>query len=233
MLLAVALVVVAVLCWFGMQKPASWESTNNPVFPKIAATVRLKVTWQMSMLYSISFGGFVAFSTYLPTYLKNIYHFDLTSAGTRTASFAIVAVVLRPIGGLVSDKLGAKPVVLISMAGTAVMAMIAASQPQPDLGSGSTFVLMALFLGVGTGGIFAWVPLLTPTERVGSVTGVVGAVGGLGGFFPPILMGLTYHRVLPGYGLGLVLLTVFAVCGLVLTLFLRGGAPVATTRSSR
>lgn len=221
MVIAAALVLGALLCWLALRKPMSWQPSSIPVMPKIAAAVRLKVTWQMSLLYAIVFGGFVAFSTYLPTYLEGIYGFGVTSAGTRTASFAIVAVAARPAGGVLSDKFGAKIVVLISTAGTAVMAVVAAFQPAPDLGSGTTFVTMALFLGLGTGGVFAWVPLLAPAERVGSVTGVVGAVGGLGGFFPPIVMGLTYHLLLPGYGLGLILLTVFAACGVALTLALR------------
>jgi hypothetical protein len=55
--------------------------------------------------------GFVAFSTYLPTYLKNVYNFGLTEAGTRTAGFAIAAVIARPIGGIVADKIGPRTVV--------------------------------------------------------------------------------------------------------------------------
>ena len=65
--------------------------------PKLVAALKLPVTWQMSFLYAVAFGGFVAFSTYLPTYLKDVYDFDLTGAGTRTAGFAIAAVD-RPAG---------------------------------------------------------------------------------------------------------------------------------------
>ena len=50
---------------------------------------------------------------------------------------------------------------------------------------------MAFFLGIGTGGVFAWVARSAPPERVGSVTGIVGAAGGLGGYFPPLIMGAT------------------------------------------
>ena len=67
---------------------------------------KLPVTWQMAFLYAVRFGGFVAFSTYLPTYLKDVYDFDLTAAGTRTAGFAIAAVIARPIGGVLSDRIG-------------------------------------------------------------------------------------------------------------------------------
>jgi hypothetical protein len=47
----------------------------------------------MSFLSAVTFAGFVAFATYLPTYLKDVYSFDLTGVGTRTAGFAIAAVI--------------------------------------------------------------------------------------------------------------------------------------------
>ena len=70
------------------------------MLPKLAAAAKLAVTWQMAFLYAVTFGGFVAFSTYLPTYLKDVYDFDLTGAGARTAGFAIAAVIARPVGGM-------------------------------------------------------------------------------------------------------------------------------------
>ena len=122
----------------------------------------------MAFLYAVTFGGFVAFSTYLPTYLKDVYDFDLTGAGTRTAGFAIAAVIARPVGGILSDRIGPRTVVAISLGGAAVMAMVIALQPPPEIPAGTAFVLMAVFLGLGTGGVFAWVAQLAPAERVGA-----------------------------------------------------------------
>ena len=59
----------------------------------------------------------MAFSTYLPTYIRNVYGFGLTGAGTRTGGFAIAAVIARPIGGIVADTIGPRKVVAISLAG--------------------------------------------------------------------------------------------------------------------
>ena len=81
---------------------------------------------------------------------------------------------------------------MISLAGTAVMAALVVLQPAPEIAAGATFIAMAFFLGIGTGGVFAWVALSSPPDRVGAVTGIVGAAGGLGGFFPPLVMGATY-----------------------------------------
>jgi MFS transporter, NNP family, nitrate/nitrite transporter len=229
LLIAGALVVVGALLWLLMRDSPAWKPNLAPVVPKLAAAAKLPLTWQMSLLYAVTFGGFVAFSTYLPTYLKNVYSFDLTGAGTRTAGFAIAAVIARPIGGIVADKIGPRIVVAISLAGAAVMSLIIALRLPPEIPAGTSFVLMALFLGLGTGGVFAWVAELAPAERVGSITGIVGAAGGLGGFFPPLVMGATYNETAHSYTIGLVLLTVTAGAALLFTLFgIRRKAPATT-----
>jgi NNP family nitrate/nitrite transporter-like MFS transporter len=221
LIMAAALVATAVIVWFAMRNSPAWRPNTDPVVPKLAAALRLPVTWQMSFLYAVTFGGFVAFSTYLPTYLKDVYDFDLTAAGTRTAGFAIAAVLARPLGGVLSDRVGAPVVVMVSLAGAALLAVVVALQPSPELAAGSTFVAMALALGLGTGGVFAWVAKRAPAERVGSVTGIVGAAGGLGGYFPPLVMGATYDEADRSYTVGLALLCATALVALVFTVLLR------------
>lgn len=210
-LIAAALVAVAVLSWTMMRDSPAWSANHDPVVPKLVGAAKLPITWQLSFLYAVAFGGFVAFSTYLPTYLKDVYDFDLAAAGTRTAGFALAAVAARPLGGILSDKVGPKLVTGVSLLGTAVMAGIVILQPEPEVPAGAAFILLALFLGLGTGSVFAWVAQLAPPERVGSVTGIVGAAGGLGGFFPPLVMGATYNEADHSYTVGLVLLIVVAL----------------------
>lgn len=216
-IIALALVATAALSWFAMRNSPAWQPNTNPVVPKLVAASKLAVTWQMAFLYAVCFGGFVAFTTYLPTYLKDIYDFDLTAAGTRTAGFAIAAVVARPVGGVLADRIGPRTVVAIALAGTAALAFVAALQPPLEVPAGITFVTLALFLGLGTGGVFAFVGKQAPPERVGAVTGIVGAAGGLGGYFPPLVMGATFEILFAGYGLGLALLVVVALGALAFT----------------
>ncbi|WP_290428393.1 nitrate/nitrite transporter [Agromyces larvae] len=219
-IIAVVLLVVAALVWFMMRDSPAWKPNRDKVWPKLAAAGKLAVTWQMAFLYAVTFGGFVAFSTYLPTYLKAIYEYDLADAGARTAGFAIAAVVARPIGGWLSDKIGPAKVLGVSLAGAAVMAIVIALQPPPEFLAGLSFVLMALFLGLGTGAVFTWVAQRAPAERVGTVTGIVGAAGGLGGYFPPLVMGATYNAEANSYTIGLVLLCATAIVALAFTWFL-------------
>lgn len=230
-IIAVALVVVAFIVWSAMHDSPAWRPNTDAVVPKLAAAARLPITWQMSFLYAVAFGGFVAFSTYLPTYLKDVYEFDLTGAGTRTAGFAIAAVIMRPVGGVLSDRVGPRVIAATSFAGAAVMAIVLALQPQPEIPAGTSFVLMAAFLGLGTGGVFAWVATTAPKERVGSVAGIVGAAGGLGGFFPPLVMGATYNETDHSYTIGLSLLCVVALIALTYTLFGVRRRPAGATPS--
>jgi NNP family nitrate/nitrite transporter-like MFS transporter len=220
LIMAGALLVVALVVWLFMRDSPRWKPNTAPVMPKLKAASRLAVTWQMAFLYAVTFGGFVAFSTYLPTYLKEVYGYDLADAGARTAGFAIAAVIARPVGGWLSDRIGPATVLGISLGGAAVMAVVIALQPPPELAAGTAFVLMALALGLGTGAVFTWVAQRAPAEKVGTVTGIVGAAGGLGGYFPPLVMGATYNAEDHSYTIGLSLLCLTALVALGFTIFL-------------
>lgn len=216
-MVATALVATAVLCVAVMRNGPYFTPNTAPVVPKLIAAARSRVSWEMSFLYALVFGGFVAFSTYLPTYIKNIYGFAPVDAGARTAAFALAAVLARPVGGALADRIAPKYVVLASLAGTAALAFVTVFRPPPDLWSGATFITLALSLGIGTGGVFAWVTHRAPPDSVGSVTGIVSAAGGLGGYFPPLVMGATYDRVHNTYTVGLLLLVATALVELVYT----------------
>lgn len=221
-IIAIALAATAVIGFLLLSDAPGWAPQTDPFFPKLWAAAKLPVTWNMCVLYALVFGGFVAFSTYLPTYIQNIdvYDFDPVQAGTRTAIFALAAVIARPIGGALSDRIEPKSVVLVSLGGTAVMASIVNIQPVPEVQAGLVFGALAFFLGIGTGGVFAWLSRLAPANRVGSVTGIVSAAGGLGGYFPPLIMGATFDEVGNNYHLGLILLVSATVIILVYTAIL-------------
>ncbi|MCC3300381.1 MFS transporter [Arthrobacter sp. zg-Y895] len=226
--IAVVVAAMAVLSWLILRESPAWSRPTEPVLPKITHAFTLRVTWQLCFLYGVVFGAFVAFSNYLPTYLGNVYDYDATAAGTRTAGFAVAAVIARPIGGTIADKVGPKLVTLVSFAGTAVLAVIVALRPEEEEVYGTAFILMALFLGLGTGGVFAWVGRAAPAQDVGTVGGIIAAAGGLGGYFPPLVMGATYDPANRSYFVGLMLLAAFAAVALLLTFTVRNGGRVDT-----
>ena len=226
LVIAAVVAVMAVLSWLLLRESPAWSRPTEPTWPKIRHAFTLKVTWQLCFLYGVVFGAFVAFSNYLPTYLGNVYDWDATAAGTRTAGFAVAAVIARPIGGTIADRVGPRAVTLASFAGTAVLAMVVAFRPEEERVYGTAFLAMAVFLGLGTGGVFAWVGRAAPARDVGTVGGIIAAAGGLGGYFPPLVMGATYDAENRSYFVGLSLLAVFAVLAFILTFIVRNGGRV-------
>jgi NNP family nitrate/nitrite transporter-like MFS transporter len=217
LLMAAVLALMGVIMLGGSRNSPAWSPSTASALPRIKEAMKIRATWQCAFLYAVTFGGFVAFSTYLPTLLQNVYHFAQTDAGLRTAGFSIAAVLSRPLGGTLSDRVGPVKVLLVSLGGTALMALVLALRPPAEVPAGVSFVLMAFFLGLGTGGVFALVAKLVEASRVGTVTGLVGAAGGLGGYFPPLVMGAVYTAA-GAYTIGYVLLAATALVALAYTL---------------
>ncbi|MER6674109.1 MFS transporter [Streptomyces sp. NPDC000983] len=190
---------------------------TEPLARRLAATARLPITWQASALYAVAFGGYVAFSVYLPTYLKTGYGLTQADAANRMAGFVLLAVAMRPIGGWLSDRLGPVRVLAGSLATVVAGAVVQTFTPALAPVGTLAFLAMAAALGAGSGATFALVALRTPADRVGSVTGVVGAAGGLGGFLPPLVMGSLYGAY-GTYAAGLALLAIVATAALAYTL---------------
>ncbi|MFG3294860.1 nitrate/nitrite transporter [Streptomyces sp. NPDC048179] len=213
---AAVLAVYAVVAALLLRDAPGRTVPTEPLPHRLAATLKLGVTWQAAVLYAVAFGGYVAFSVYLPTYLKTGYGLAQADAANRMAGFVLLAVAMRPVGGWLSDRLG--PVRVLAGVLAVVFAGACVQSFTPSLAPVGTiaFLAMAAALGAGSGAVFALVALLAPANKVGSVTGVVGAAGGLGGFVPPLVMGSLYGAY-GSYALGLVLLAGVAVAALLFT----------------
>jgi MFS transporter, NNP family, nitrate/nitrite transporter len=163
--------------------------------------------WLLSSYYFLTFGGFVAMSIYLPTFLTEIFQLTPQDAGRRTAGFVLLATAMRPLGGWLADRIGGSTILKFVFPITALMAGFLAVPSMVPFTIGA--LGMAAVIGLGNGAVFKLVPEYFP-KSVGAVTGIVGAAGGLGGFFPPLALGMVKQQ-LGSFTLGFILLGVFAI----------------------
>lgn len=172
--------------------------------------------WAFSLIYAVTFGGFIGLTTFLPSYYHDQFGVSKVQAGQLTMLAAFMGAALRVVGGWLSDRWGGVNTL------TLVLVVVAACLLLTGLSTGSlvvtTLLLMLCFaaLGAGNGALFQLVPLRWPlaTAVAGSM---IGEIGALGGGLVPNAMGLS-KQYLGTYAWGFVL---FAVLALVMLAVMR------------
>ena len=172
--------------------------------------------WAFSLIYAVSFGGFIGLTTFLPTYYYDQFGVSKVQAGQLTMLAAFMGAALRVFGGWISDRWGGintLSVVLVTVAITLTFCGLAGASLVA-----TTLLLMVCFsaLGAGNGALFQLVPLRWPltTAVAGSM---IGEIGALGGGLVPNAMGLS-KQFGGSYAWGFVF---FAVLALAMLLLLR------------
>ncbi len=177
--------------------------------------LRDKDAWWFMFFYGITFGGFVGLASSLTIYFNDQYGLSPVSAGYFTAACVFAGSMVRPLGGIIADRVGGiKSLSLMYVLAAASILLVSVGLPSKWLALGG-FVAAMLALGMGNGAIFQLVPQRFRKE-IGVMTGLVGMAGGVGGFY--LASSLGYSKQLTGsYETGLLVfaaLAVFALIGL-------------------
>jgi NNP family nitrate/nitrite transporter-like MFS transporter len=144
----------------------------------------------------------VGLASYLSVHLTKVQSGDFTTCVVVFGSF------LRPVGGLLADRVGGYRMLLSLLAGVSLCLFGVALLPAVGIALMMLAGGMAM-LGMGNGAVFQLVPQRF-AGRVGTMTGIVGAAGGFGGFLLPSLLGAIKDRT-GTFGAGFAL---FAAVGL-------------------
>ncbi|MDO9165432.1 MAG: MFS transporter [Rhodoferax sp.] len=186
----------------------------HATFKEHIACLFEKDGWAFSLIYAVTFGGFIGLATFLPTYYYDQFGVSKVQAGQLTMLAAFMGAALRVFGGWISDRWGGintLSVVLLTVAITLLLC---------GLSGGSlvatTLLVMLCFsaLGAGNGALFQLVPLRWPmsTAVAGSM---IGEFGALGGGLLPNAMGLS-KQYAGSYAWGFVIFAALAVAMLVM-----------------
>jgi NNP family nitrate/nitrite transporter-like MFS transporter len=165
--------------------------------------------WAFSLIYGVTFGGFIGLTTFLPTYYHDQFGVSKVQAGQLTMLAAFMAAAVRVAGGWISDRWGGVNTLTLVLVVVAVcLGVIGFATQSLAL---TTLLLMLCFaaLGAGNGALFQLVPLRWPTTT--AVAGsMIGEVGALGGGIVPNAMGLSKQHF-GTYAWGFVLFAVLAL----------------------
>jgi MFS transporter, NNP family, nitrate/nitrite transporter len=164
--------------------------TEHQTFREHIACLFEKDGWAFSLIYVVTFGGFIGLASFLPTYFHDQFGVTKVQAGQLTMLAALMGSAVRIVGGYISDRVGG----INTLSG--VLVMVAVSLVLCGLAGGSLALTTLLFmlcfaaLGAGNGALFQLVPLRWPltTAVAGSM---IGEIGALGGGLVPNAMGLS------------------------------------------
>jgi MFS transporter, NNP family, nitrate/nitrite transporter len=182
-----ALLLLWAVIYFAFARNPARTGPPATVAAMTAILRRAPTAWLLGGFYFLTFGGFVAFSIYLPTLLRAQFDLAPADAGLRAAGFVLLATLMRPVGGWLADRIGGAQVLSWVFSGVALFALLLTWPSMVPFTVGA--LGCAMLMGLGNGAVFKLVPEHFPRDT-GTVTGLVGALGGLGGFFPPLLLGV-------------------------------------------
>ena len=168
-------------------------------------------------IYSLTFGGFVGLASYLTIFFRDQYHMTKVQSGDLTTIVVIFGSFLRPVGGMLADKLGGYRMLLVLLTGIGLA--LAAVGTLPPVTVAVVLLAAAMgMLGMGNGSVFQLVPQRFP-DSVGIMTGVVGAAGGFGGFLLPSVLGTMKDKT-GSFGVGFVMVAGAVMLGACSLLYL-------------
>lgn len=211
-LYAVLLVLMSLSMWLFTPRADKKPGQGRP-FLEMLRPLRYLRVWRFSLYYIVVFGAYVALAAWLPKYYVDVFGLPLYQAALLTALFIFPASLLRPVGGYLSDRFGARRVMYWTFGGmllsTLILSMpnghIVLYLPAKYEADGMREVmrytmtvwpftalvfLVGISMGVGKAAVYKHIPEYFPKD-VGAVGGMVGLLGALGGFFLPPMFAYT------------------------------------------
>ncbi len=157
---------------------------NKHIFEKPVPEIhryKFKQVAVLNISYLVTFGSELAVVSMLPLFFQDTFALTPVKAGLLASGYALMNLVARPGGGLISDKFSRKNSLIVLLVGLAVgyflMSMIDASWPLPL--AVAVTMICSFFVQAGEGAVFAIVPLVK-RRMTGQVAGMTGAYGNVG-----------------------------------------------------
>lgn len=142
--------------------------------------------WALTLAYAMCFGMEITFDNVASLHFVDTFHLSQSSAGFWAGVFGFMNLFARAMGGIISDKVGARfglkgkgrlLAIVLLLEGIGLLFFAQAGNLTLAIISMLSF---ALFLKMANGATYGIVPFIND-KNIGLVSGIVGAGGNLGG----------------------------------------------------
>jgi len=173
--------------WFAAKEPPDREKQS---LREHLSCLFEKDGWIFSLIYIVTFGGFIGLSSFLPTYFYDQFHVTKVQAGQLTMLATLMGSAVRAVGGHISDRIGGVNTLTVLLLLVATMLLLCGVSGGSLAASTLLFMVCFAALGAGNGALFQLVPLRWPLTTA-IAGGMIGEIGALGGGFIPNAMGMS------------------------------------------
>jgi NNP family nitrate/nitrite transporter-like MFS transporter len=189
------------------------ETPPPKSFKEYLSVLKEPDAWWFMLFYSVTFGGFVGLASSLTIYFNDQYGLSPVVAGYFTAACVFCGSMMRPLGGLMADRIGGiRSLSRMYMVAALFLILVSFGLPQSWMAL-VAFACAMQALGMGNGAVFQLVPQRFRRE-IGVMTGLVGMSGGVGGFYLASSLGLSKQWT-GSYQAGLLVFAALAVVALI------------------
>jgi MFS transporter, NNP family, nitrate/nitrite transporter len=150
--------------------------------------LRRKEFWVLSFMQFIRLGSYYTFIAWMPLVLREDYGFSVIATSTAMSILSFAGMLANPIGGMVSDKLDERRVLVGGFLFLGVLVLILLVKPSGILLYVLVF-LLGWFLNMTRSPSFTIIPRLFGTDAAGSISGINNTFASFGAFALPLLLG--------------------------------------------
>lgn len=157
-----------------------------------AASANYRV-WLLFITYGACFGVEIFIHNVAATYYVDRFGLSLSAAGMAAASFGLLALFARALGGYVSDRvarrrgLDARSIVLFVFILSEGLGLLAFAHASGVVAAVAAMLMFGLFTHMACGATYALVPFID-RKALGGVAGIIGAGGNVGAVAAGFLM---------------------------------------------
>jgi nitrate/nitrite transporter NarK len=219
----------ASVIWFTL-KDKSVEKIDHGSLGEVTNVFRERSFWIMACVQFIRLGANYAYIAWLPLLLREEYGLSLVAAGAVYSLFNLAGMISNPIGGIVSDRVGERGVLLVTFSALGVF-----TYAFIGLKSGVLMYVLVIAMGWCINFIrspsFAILPKLYGVERAGRISGINNTFASAGALCLPILLGYIVDAT-DSYYTGWVLFSITLISASILMVALKTSSGEALIKKS-